>query len=235
MCARHQNFSKTSTPQFCLGLIWGIRVHMKRKTTQWTLLPLFIAQVFECNSILILHESWMFLLNQKLSLIVMCLAYHEEIGNMNIRAFQNENKLGCARFADIFTFSSGAPTNLSTRHELHDSTMKGLCETNEHLLCKSWQCVRATKIAAKRAHPWIGHFRGLPRYYPFHVFLVSALNLFWHYRLQILRHNNENIHAFMQMLPVVRFEFKSLPIELSWEVSVRRFLNWLFLKHNLSI
>ena len=62
---------------------------------------------------------------------------------------------GCARFAEIFTFSSGAPANLSSmRQELHDSTMKGLCEMNEHLLCKNWQCVRATKIAAKRAHSW---------------------------------------------------------------------------------
>ena len=42
---------------------------------------------------------------------------------------------GLSCFAEIFTFSSGAPTNLSsTRQELHDSTMKGLCEINKHLL-----------------------------------------------------------------------------------------------------
>ena len=44
----------------------------------------------------------------------------------------------CACFDEMFTFSSGAPTNLSsTQQELHDSTLKGLCEMNEHLLCKN--------------------------------------------------------------------------------------------------
>ena len=48
---------------------------------------------------------------------------------------QTQLPLECARVAEI---SSGAPANLSsTQPELHDSTMKGLCEMNEHLLCKN--------------------------------------------------------------------------------------------------
>ena len=62
--------------------------------------------------------------------------------------------LGCARFAEILTFSSDALTNLSSmRQELHDSTMKSLCEMNEHLLMKNWRRARDNKISAKRAHP----------------------------------------------------------------------------------
>ena len=45
------------------------------------------------------------------------------------QCLKSEQTLGCARFAEIFMFSSGASTNLSsTRQELHDITMKGLCE-----------------------------------------------------------------------------------------------------------
>ena len=67
---------------------------------------------------------------------------------------QGEVPQGCARFAEILTFFSGAPTNLSsTRQELHDFTMKSPSEMNEHLLWKNWRCAHGNKISAKRAHP----------------------------------------------------------------------------------
>ena len=56
----------------------------------------------------------------------------------------------------MFAFSTWTCTNCSSmQQELHDSTIKGLCEMIQHLLWKNWQCTRAKKISAKRAHPRI--------------------------------------------------------------------------------
>ena len=50
-----------------------------------------------------------------------------------------EGTLGCARFAEFFTFSTWTFINCSSkRQEWHDSTMKILCKMNEHLLYKNW-------------------------------------------------------------------------------------------------